>query len=162
MTPETSLVSRVAILAEVAREQLADPHMGNWFSTSFSHGDYNYQYAFYYERGALIAEQCNNVCPMAALNVQSRARKQSNFGNRPTIFLLAVDHRQRQGDTTRWRVIRELLFWLWHRRWSHRPLHKPRPPAGLKFDDLRVMDTPAGSYEVKPGHFRRRNDVDSI
>jgi len=108
-----------ADLTEVARKALAEPELGNWFSATFSYGDYSYQYAWYYKDGQLVCEQCNNICPMAELNIESRARKREHFGYMaPVKMVLATDQRQGQLRVweprfSRWAVVREVLRWIW-------------------------------------------------
>ena len=116
MNPEVSLEDMVKELAGVARLQLDNPLVGNWFSVTFSHGDFAYQYAFYYRNGALVAEQCNNICPMPDLNIRSRAEKREQIGNGMTIYLLAKDQRQREHRVSSRAVLKELVRWFWKTR----------------------------------------------
>lgn len=106
-------------LTIVARKNLAEPEVGNWFSVTFGYGDFNYQYAWYYKDGQLICKQCDNICPSAALNIKSRAAKQEHYGYmEPVKMILAEDQRRGQVSVwehkfSRWAVAKELLRWLW-------------------------------------------------
>lgn len=109
-----TLEERVDKMTEFARAQLEYASEGNWISVTFSHDDNSYQYAWRYKDGALVVEQCDNICPMPDLNIRSRAEKQKHYGTKPDITILASDSRKSRHPSrpSRWQVVKQIVSWL--------------------------------------------------
>lgn len=115
MIDDKSFSERLAVMTRFARAQLSHPQSGNWFSMDVRHGDWSCQYAWFYEDGVLICQQCDNLIVIPDLNIKGRAEKADNFSfMAPTVFRGPGEPRHRKLPT-RWAVIKQLVKWLWRK-----------------------------------------------